>query len=44
MGSSSDFSKARAGSVWSPPRILLISERKLFANSVEVPGEEVVST
>jgi len=28
----------------SSPRILLISERKLFANSVEVPGEEVVSS
>ena len=25
-------------------RILLISDRKLFANSVEVPGEEVVSS
>jgi len=28
----------------SSPRILLISDRKLFANSVEVPGEEDVST
>ena len=25
-------------------RILLIRERRLFANSVEVPGEEVVSS
>ena len=43
MGSSSDFSKVPEGSTWSPLRILLNIERKLFANSVEVNGDEVVS-
>ena len=44
MGSSSDFSKVPVGYTSSSLRILLINERKLFANSVEVPGEEFVST
>ena len=44
MGSSSDFSKVPVGCTRISLRTLLISESKLFANSVEVLGDEVVST